>query len=206
MILADIGNRHVHVWQDGKVSHLSLMDAIEAYGTEHLYYINVSSAHSDTLAAVEAWEDISAQLSIEGEYAGMGIDRKALCLSHKHGLFVDAGSAITVDKVVDGVYQGGFILPGLHAYAKAYADISPILDQKLNQNIDLNVLPTNTQDSVSYGTIASIIAIIEQVQEGLPLYFTGGDGATLSRYFEDARFDETLVFEGMKKSLIREQK
>jgi type III pantothenate kinase len=206
MILADVGNRHVHIWEDGQVLHLSLMDAMEQYGTEEVYYINVSSAYSDTLAALEEWEDISEALTIKGEYDGMGIDRKALCLSHDNGIFVDAGSAITVDKVVNGVYQGGFILPGIHAYAKAYADISPILDVELDRSTDLDSLPKSTQSSVSFGTIAPLIAVIEKIRSGFPLYFTGGDGTWLSTYFSDAQVDETLLFEGMKKSITRKQR
>jgi len=204
MILADVGNRHVHIWEDGDVSHLPLMDAIEQYGTDRVYYINVSRAYHDTLSALEEWYDISEKVMIEGQYEGMGVDRKALCLSHDNGIFVDAGSAITVDKVVDGVYQGGFILPGIHAYTKAYADISPKLDVVLDKSIHLDRLPKSTQGSVSFGTIAPIIAVIETIRSGLPLYFTGGDGAWLAGYFPEAVFDETLLFEGMKKRLKRD--
>ncbi len=206
MILADVGNRHVHIWNDGYVSHMNLMDAIEQYGTEQVTYINVSTTYSDTLSALEEWHDISEILTIEGEYEGMGVDRKALCLSHDNGIFVDAGSAITVDKVMDGTYQGGFILPGIHAYAKAYADISPILDVELDRGIDLDSLPKSTQGSVSFGTIAPLIAVIEKIRSGLPLYFTGGDGAWLSTYFSNAQVDETLLFTGMKKSITRKQR
>ena len=206
MILADVGNRHVHIWHDGHISHLSLMDAIEQYGTEEVCYINVSTRYGDTLAALDRWRDIAETLTIKGEYEGMGIDRKALCLSHEHGIFVDAGSAITVDKVVDGIYQGGFILPGIHAYAKAYAEISPLLDQPLQREIVLDRLPKSTQESVSFGTIAPLVSVIEKIRSGLPLYLTGGDGAWLASYFEEACFDETLVFEGMKKSLKRKER
>jgi type III pantothenate kinase len=181
------------------------MDAIEQYGTEQVYYINVSSLHSHTLTALEAWIDISESLSIEGEYEGMGVDRKALCMSRPSVLFIDAGSAITVDKVVDGVYQGGFILPGIHAYAKAYAEISPVLDVTLAKELDRESLPKSTQASVSYGTIVPFIAVIEKIRSDLPLYFTGGDGKWLSGYFPDAYFDEMLLFEGMRKRLKRNQ-
>jgi len=201
VILADVGNRHVHIWHDGIVEHLGLMDAMTQYGTEAVCYINVNASNSATLAALEGWRDISDTLSIEGEYEGMGIDRKALCLSHDSGIFIDAGSAITVDKVIKDIYQGGFILPGMHAYEKAYAQISPALDVELNREVALNKLPKNTRDSVSFGTVASLIAVIEKIREGLPLYFTGGDGAWLAGYFEDTLFEEALVFHGMKKVL-----
>ena len=48
----------------------------------------------------------------------MGVDRRALCLSHENGIFVDAGSAITVDVVEEGRYQGGYIFPGFESPVK----------------------------------------------------------------------------------------
>jgi len=201
VILADVGNRHVHIWHDGRVTHLLLMEAIEKYGAEEVHYINVSKAHAQTLATLEEWHDISGQLLLEGAYEGMGIDRKALCLSHSHGIFVDAGSAITVDKMLDGVYQGGYILPGLHTYRNAYAEISPVLDLPLDREVRLERLPKSTKGSVSFGTIAPMIASIEKIMGELPLYCTGGDGKWLSQYFEKAVYDETLLFQGMIKMI-----
>jgi len=205
MILADIGNRHLHIWEKGHISHLSLMDAIERYGAQEVAYISVSSAYSSTLAALDGWQDISETIHIEGEYPGMGVDRRALCLSRESALFVDAGSAITIDSVVDGVYQGGCILPGLHAYAGAYAEISPALAYPLREDLSLECLPKSTQDAISYGAIYSIVATIARLRGRLPLYFTGGDGKMLSGYFDDAHFEEGLVFEGIQKSLERSQ-
>ena len=55
------------------------------------------------------------------------------------------------------------------------------------------------------GIIASIKALIEKHHNGKQLYFTGGDGLLLSRFFDDAVFDERLVFEGMRK-VIKDDK
>jgi len=201
MILADIGNRHAHLWNDGTVTHLDVTDAITQYGAEKVCYINVSEANSAILAAQKRWTDISDTVSIKGEYEGMGVDRKALCLSREEGIFVDAGSAITVDRVTSGVYQGGFILPGIHAYAKAYAGISPVLDLGIDRALSLKLPARSTRESISYGTILSIVAAIEKYRGDLPLYCTGGDGAWLSQYLEKAVFDETLLFQGMSKMI-----
>ncbi len=201
MILADVGNSYVHIWHDGRIEHLRLIEAIEKYGAEVVYYINVNAAYEQTLATLEDWSDISQHGLLKGAYGGMGVDRKALCLSHSDGIFVDAGSAITVDKVVAGVYQGGYILPGMHAYHKAYADISPVLDVVLDRKVTLEALPKTTRESVSFGTIAPMIASIEKIMGDLPVYCTGGDGMWLSQYFEQAVFDETLLFQGMIKMI-----
>ena len=198
MILIDAGNTRAHVWHEGRVEHLSLEEAIARYHARSVAYINVNPHHADLLSAIASWHDLSGTLHIGGEYDGMGIDRKALCLSHDEGIFVDAGSAITVDKVLGGVYQGGFVLPGFHAYRRMYAAISPVLDVELASDIDLSKLPKTTQNSVSFGTMAPIVAAINQLRGDLPLYITGGDGEVLARHFPDAVYDEALVFRGMK--------
>ena len=131
----------------------------------------------------------------------MGVDRRALCLSHENGIFVDAGSAITVDVVEEGRYQGGYIFPGLKALLKSYEDISPVLKTELNKTISLAELPTTTKEQISYGIIASIKALIDKHSEGKTLYFTGGDGQFLSSFFEEAVLDELLVFNGLREAL-----
>jgi len=201
VILIDVGNTRAHVWRDGVIEHMTPDEAVCRYHARRTVYINVNPHHVDLLSAVAGWEDLAPRLHIPGEYDGMGIDRKALCLAHPEGIFVDAGSAITVDRVEKGIYQGGFILPGLQAWRRMYAAISPVLDRELDPDIDLNTLPRSTRGSVSYGTLAPIVAVIEKLRGNLPLYLTGGDGSTLARHLPDAVYDEELVFRGMMNAL-----
>jgi len=63
------------------------------------------------------------------------------------------------------------------------------------------VLPLTTKEQISYGIIASIKALIEKQSEAKTLYFTGGDGKFLSTFFDDALYDETLVFQGILKTI-----
>ena len=198
MILMDVGNTRAHLWQDGRVEHMMLDEAVRRYHAQRVTYINVNPHNDDLLSAIAGWENLAPRLHIEGEYDGMGIDRKALCLAHSEGIFVDAGSAITVDKVVGGVYRGGFITPGLRAYRRMYAAISPVLDVELDHKVDLHTLPKTTQESVSYGTIAPIIAAIEKLRGDLPLYITGGDGVWLAEHMDNVVYDESLIFRGMR--------
>lgn len=204
-LIADIGNTHIHIYDGLSVEHLPHLEAIAKYKEYYLVYICVKSSLLETLIGIKNWQNISAFLKIEGEYKTMGIDRKALCLSRDDGVFIDAGSAITVDVVKDGIYRGGFILAGIQATLKSYRDISPALDSKLNKQVNLNTLPKSTQDGISYGIIASIKAIIEQHIDNEVCYFTGGDGLFLSQFFENAIYDETLIFEGIQK-VIKETK
>jgi type III pantothenate kinase len=201
MLLADIGNTHFHIYNGKKIEHLSYQNAISKYKDKKLCYISVKHQLSIEIEQIKMWQNISSSIHIEGDYETMGVDRRALCLSHKNGIFVDAGSAITVDVVEEGRYRGGYIFPGLKALLKSYEDISPVLKIELNKTISLAQLPSTTKEQISYGIIASIKALIDKHSEGKPLYFTGGDGLFLSSFFEEAVVDELLVFHGLQKAI-----
>ena len=201
MLLADIGNTHFHIYNGKSIEHLSYADAIKKYKDQKLCYISVKHQLSSEIEHISKWKNISSLVHIEGEYETMGVDRRALCLSHENGIFVDAGSAITVDVVEEGRYRGGYIFPGLKALLKSYEDISPVLKTELNKTISLAELPTTTKEQISYGIIASIKALIDKHSEGKTLYFTGGDGQFLSSFFEEAVLDELLVFNGLREAL-----
>jgi len=201
VLLADIGNTRVHIYNGDEVVHLTHDEAIEQYSDQELFYITVKHQLKYKLEFLDNWINISDQMVLVNEYSTMGIDRKALCLSHQDGIFVSAGSAITVDIMEKGIYQGGFLLLGLRAYINAYASISPALETELNQNISLEQLPQTTKDGISYGIISSIKMLIEKHQSDKKLYISGGDGEFLSSFFDNAIFDETLIFQGMKNAL-----
>jgi len=199
VILLDIGNTNFHISNGETIEHLSYQETIDRYEDITLFYISVNHRLSYQISSMDNWIDISSMVRLKGEYEGMGVDRKALCLSRNSGIFVDAGSAITVDFVRDGVYRGGYILAGLKASLDTYRAISPILNIELNQNISLDRLPKTTKDGISYGIVASIKALIDRDSSEEDLYFTGGDGEFLSSFFDRAIYDDSLVFDGMRK-------
>ena len=201
MLLADIGNTRIHIYDGDEVVHLTHKEAIERYKDKKIKYITVKHQLKEELSLLKNWENISALMRIENEYSTMGIDRKALCLSYRNGIFVSAGSAITVDVVEEGRYMGGFLLLGLRAFINAYASISPALETKLNRGILLHELPQTTKDGISYGIISSIKMLIEKHQSDKKLYISGGDGEFLTSFFNNAVFDETLIFQGMKNAI-----
>jgi type III pantothenate kinase len=201
ILLADIGNTHFHIYDGKTVEHLNYEDAMKKYKEKKLYYISVKHQLTEEIETIKKWKNISQMMTIKGQYSTMGVDRKALCLSYKNGLFIDAGSAITVDMVEDGIYQGGFLLPGLQAYIKSYKGISLALETSLDKSVDLATLATTTKEQISYGIIASIKVLIDKHSKGKTLYFTGGDGEFLSTLFADAIYDETLVFQGIEKTI-----
>ena len=108
-LLADIGNSYFHIYNGKTVEHLTYDDAIKKYALIKMQYISVKSQLDSKIEEIKAWENISSKMTIEGEYKTMGVDRKALCLSQIEGIFIDAGSAITVDVVKDSQYIGRFI-------------------------------------------------------------------------------------------------
>jgi len=205
MLLADIGNTYFHIYNGSEIGHLTYEEAISKYSKKALCYISVKQQLDRSIENIDLWKNISQQIQLKGAYETMGVDRKALCLSHENGVFVDAGSAITVDIMQDGNYMGGFIYPGLKAMLQAYKSISPALETELNETIYLERLPATTKDGISYGIIASIKALIDKHSDGKRLYFTGGDGKLLSGFFKEAIYDDMLVFNGMRK-VIKESK
>ena len=200
-LLADIGNTHFHVYDGDSVKHLSYDEAMKTYKDIPLQYISVNRKIEDKIGHIKMWNNISSRMQIKGEYDTMGVDRKALCLSYKDGVFIDAGSAITVDVMKDGIYQGGYIYPGVKAMLESYKSISEVLDVRLDESVSLAELPRTTKEQISYGIIASIKALMDKHTETNTLYFTGGDGKFLSNYFDNAIYDETLVFQGILKTI-----
>jgi type III pantothenate kinase len=119
------------------------------------------------------------------------------CEAIEDGIIVDAGSAITVDRMSQGIYQGGFISLGLRAAQDAYSRLSPALSMSFNFEVDLTIMTKNTPDSITVGFLGPLIQSIKSY--GKPIYVTGGDAHIVSSLLEEAIVDDTLIFKGMKK-------
>jgi len=205
MILCDIGNSNADFYQDGRVWTLSHKEFKEFSTKESVYYICVNDALKTWLQTKNHFIDLEPYFEFDTIYQGMGIDRIAACSTIQDGMIVDAGSAITVDIMSGGMHLGGFILPGLGAYEKAYASISPRLQLPLNPSIALDALPQKTNDAISYGVIKSIIMLLEVTCKDKRIFFLGGDGKFFSKFFVNAIFDRTLIFRGMLKTIKEAQ-
>jgi len=59
---------------------------------------------------------------------------------------------------------------------------------------------SNTQEAISYGGIGMVLSFIEKTAKNKKLYFTGGDGKYLSKFF-DSIYIKDLVFRGMKQTI-----
>lgn len=201
MILCDVGNTSYHFFDKNRdyKRYITLFDPSTI--KEEVYYICVNPHIKSTLKHLSNWIDLSAHIDFSKYYKTIGVDRVMACETIESGLIIDAGSAITVDIVKDGVYGGGFIYPGVKAMSEAYKNISTMLDYSFNFELDLGKMPKNTQDAISYGYLKTFY--VEVMSHNMPIYLTGGFAKEFSKIFKDAIVDEMLIFKGMQKIIKR---
>ncbi|MCK9374348.1 MAG: type III pantothenate kinase [Sulfuricurvum sp.] len=197
MIYCDIGNTSVDVYREGKRTKWRVDDFDPASLEGSVHYVSVNGAFNERLQGYSNWHDMREYVRWENYYPTMGMDRIMACEAVDDGVIVDAGSAITVDVVKEGRYQGGFISLGLRAAQEAYARLSPALDVSFNFEVDLTIMAKNTPDALTVGFLAPLIHEIERL--GKPIYVTGGDARRISLFLEGSVVDEALIFKGMKK-------
>lgn len=198
MVLCDMGNTNAHISDHGRVFSVEPAKALKLLKDKKFFYISVNDSYSEKLKITEGAIDLEPIFEIDTEYRGLGIDRVAACYAIHDGIIVDAGSAITIDVMSNGIHLGGFIMPGLAFYKKSFEGISIRLEHNFNFGVNIHSLPQNTKDAISYGTIKPIIMAIEDASKGKSIFFTGGDGPYFSRFFEGSVCDQSLVFRGMK--------
>lgn len=205
MILCDIGNTFFHFFYRGRVWREE-PNALSRKNEDYcIYYISVNARNERKLLESHSnCQNIADLIALDTIYKGLGIDRKAACFGIDNGIIIDAGSAITIDIIQERVHLGGYIMPGIESYKKMFSNID-VLNVEFNLGVSLDSIPQNTRDAVSYGCLKSIVLSIESVAKDNFIYFTGGDGKFLSRFFPNSLFDNTLVFKGMQKALESRQ-
>jgi len=199
-LIADIGNRHAHIKDKSSYKTLYYKELFN-YKDSPLFYISVNKDFNQQAKDIKNWINLEPYIKLEGAYEGMGVDRKALLLSRGDGIYIDAGSAITIDIKKKNRFIGGAILPGLWAQKEALFKISPVLKLDEIKKINLDILPKeNTKATLLYGIIAPVVALIEKFKKSynLPIYITGGDGELIASYIKEAEFKEDLIFEALE--------
>ena len=205
MTLCDVGNTNASFFENGKITKIKLENFKDFKSDEKIYFISVNDEMTGKLQNLPKFVNLEPYFELDTIYEGLGIDRIASCYAIKNGLIIDAGSAITIDVMMNSMHLGGAIIPGISHVLKACEAISPRLKISLNSQVSLDALPQKTADAVSYGVIKPILLPIESMANGSKIYFTGGDGEFLSRFFADSIYDRMLVFRGMQK-LIEQKK
>jgi len=205
MTLCDVGNTNASFFENGKITKIKLENFKDFKSDEKIYFISVNDEMTGKFQNLPKFVNLEPYFELDTIYEGLGIDRIASCYAIKNGLIIDAGSAITIDVMMNSMHLGGAIIPGISHVLKACEAISPRLKISLNSQVSLDALPQKTADAVSYGVIKPILLLIESMANGSKIYFTGGDGEFLSRFFADSIYDRMLVFRGMQK-LIEQKK
>ena len=198
MLLCDIGNTSYH-FCDGSFEYKeSVKDFNPASLKQQVYYICVNHTLTQELEKLDNWINLASYINRDEYYDSMGIDRIVAAMAvDEDCVIVDAGSAITVDVIKNGVFAGGFIYPGVEAMQKTYANISKALDYSFNFELNLDRRPKNSQDAISYGYLKTLYN--EVTSYNLDIILTGGDAQKFVKIFPHARVDEKLLFRGMQK-------
>ena len=199
MLLCDIGNTSFHFKSDTQNYKESVLAFNPSEIKEKVYYISVNRDINTLLETLENWINLAQNIDKKKYYETMGVDRIVAVEAVENAVIVDAGSAITVDVVKSGEFLGGFIYPGVNAMAQTYSSISPALEYEFNFELDLEELPKNSQDAISYGFLKTLHS--EVLSHNLPIILTGGDAHKLATVFKEARVDEELLFKGMQNLL-----
>jgi len=194
LILVDIGNTNFHIYEDGKIYDIKEPKQFK----EKVYYISVNrNKEKDFLSINPNAVNLKNYVEFKSSYKNLGIDRSMACKTIENGVVIDAGSAITIDIMRDGVHKGGIITLGLFAFKEAFVKISEVLKIEYKK-INFNRLPQNTNEALIYGSVGSVINLIKKFDG--PYYFTGGDGEVLAKFI-DGIYIKDLVFRGMIKTI-----
>ncbi len=197
MLLCDIGNTSYHFLDGGKDYKKSVTTFKPQSVEEEIFYICVNPEVTKILKHQKNWINLAKFVDMKNYYETMGIDRIFACEAVENAVIVDAGSAITVDVVKEGVFEGGFIYPGVKAMQETYANISSRLDYSFNFECDLDIMPKNSQDAISYGFVKTLYS--EVISHNMNVVLTGGDADKLKKIFKEAKIEKELIFGGMKK-------
>ena len=197
LLLCDIGNTSYHFFDGDAEFKKDVVDFDPSKIKERVYFISVNQKITKKLSMLGNWIDLESFINKQNYYESMGIDRVVACESIEHGVVLDAGSAITVDIIQYKKFIGGFIYPGVKAMRESFAKISPILDISFNFDLELDIMPKNSKDAISYGFLKTLY--LEVVSHNLPIILTGGDANKFKKIFPDATVDERLIFKGMLK-------
>jgi len=103
MLLCDVGNTSFHFDDDSNNYKESTTSFNPKSITKKVYYICVNPDVSKVLDGLDNWIDLASFIDMNNYYETMGIDRIVACEAVQNAVIVDAGSAITVDVVKDGV-------------------------------------------------------------------------------------------------------
>lgn len=138
----------------------------------------------------------------------IGADRVAnvfaVALEHPNSLVIDVGTAITIDVVKNGDYEGGVIMPGLMMAAYSLFEKTAKLPQ-VDLYAPANCVGKDTAENIRIGvvkgTACALNGLIEQIKtiynEPPKVFLTGGQSKVLEKLVEHDVLDPDLTLKGM---------
>jgi type III pantothenate kinase len=114
----------------------------------------------------------------------------ALCLFTPPFIMVSCGSAVTLDLVsLNGIHQGGYIIPGLNMSAAALhaftASLPKVTMTSVNDEFGTDTA-TAIRTGIIYSTVGGMEALINRLKKTgkgkVPVIATGGDAAFIKKY------------------------
>jgi len=172
-----------------------------------------SRSRDDYLAL--SHKDLPLEINVEAPER-VGMDRLIAAVAanqrrdgNRPAVIVDAGTAITVDLIdVEGVFQGGVILPGFRLSARALADgtdLLPIVDATFRTEAPRVIGKSTTaaiRSGLFWGGVGAIRELVArtaaELQTSPQIFVTGGDAERLTSYLAaDAQFVSDLVLRGI---------
>lgn len=240
LLAIDRGNTFTKlgVFTDSVLSHVvsvsdkdfanSLNQLLDNYSVRNIIISSVRETSFDLSAFTEKKipvlsPDSNANFPFEIDYenkSGIGMDRLANAagavarFGNKNVLVVDCGTCITYTLVVNNIFKGGVISPGVEMRLKAlnyYTGRLPLV----KRGTHLPELPGNsTEGSIRAGTeLAAILetqGLIEQFRNNtkeLNVLLTGGGMSFFEQHLKSAIFAAPyLTLEGLHEIFIRNKK
>lgn len=162
--------------------------------------------------------DVETSVPIQNRYETpetLGLDRLAAAVgAHEmfpdaHVLVIDAGTAITIDLIMEGAFIGGSISPGMHLRFESLHRQTKRLPL-LKHTADYNYPGRNTHDAVVSGVIQGIVNEIDgtifsyrKKYSALKVVLTGGDAYIFAEKIKNSIFAEpNLLAKGLNRILI----
>jgi len=230
-IFLDIGNTNVNFSFNDKIGEVfsistkslsvrsSAFNFLKKYLPTKVVISSVVPIVSDLLAEccyevgidckILSFEDINLQTTLENNNE-LGIDRaiNAFYSMKKFGdsIIIDFGTALTFDIILNRVYQGGMIFPGMntamHNLHIKTAKLPHIKIKEFQSGIG-----KNTTQAISFGmaigyegVLKNTIFFIERYyQSTFKIIFTGGSGKMFYNLIDGAIFEENLILEYLVK-------
>lgn len=213
------------ITNDSFLDRLQLNDINDV---ENIYFCSVGPAEQNALlidAIKQHFKCYPTQLSSEPMCCGikngydqfnlLGVDRWMSILGACAGtskpiLVVSAGTAMTIDAVVDKQHLGGFIVPGVSLMRKSLSANTALLSEydSPSEQKDFKLLATNTENAILGGTLymasSYVNALIKDLESETGRKFecvgTGGNFLSIEPLLDKPfSYIEDLTLKGMLK-------